>query len=209
MHKTPQIGNNKIGDKNMRKYAIIPVIIIGAISSFFIGFYLFKISNVEKEQSQAMLLDESNTINNEGYISIKVNTSEDKITPNTTIIKKVYYIDCEHIKQKEEKASENLINMTKSEFQTQYIGWEIQRFTNSEVVIYKEVHDYCGEHYLIKEENGKIVVYKIDKYDKEIEKIEETEIETNYLTEADLEKIKEGIKVYSKKEVSKFLEDFE
>lgn len=209
MHKTPQIGNNKLGDENMRKYAIIPVIIIGAISSFFIGFYLFKISNVEKEQSQAMLLGESNTINNEEYISIRVNTSEDKITPNTTIIKKVYYIDCEHIKQEEEQPSENVINMNKSEFQTQYIGWEIQRFTNNEVVIYKEVYDYCGEHYLIKEKDGKIVVYKVDKNDREIKKIEETETETSYLTEADLEKIKEGIKVYSKKEVSKFLEDFE
>ena len=193
----------------MRKYAIIPVIIIGAIASFFIGFYLFKISNVEKEQSQAMLLNENNLANNEEYISIRANTSEDKITPNTDIIKKIYYIDCDHIKQEEEEPSENLINMNKSEFQTQYIGWEIQRFTNSEVVIYKEVHDYCGEHYLIKEENGKIVVYKIDKYDKEIEKIEEMEIETNYLTETDLDKIKEGIKVYSKKEINKILEDFE
>ena len=192
----------------MRKYAIMPVIIISAIASFFIGFYLFKISNVEKEQSQAMLLNRNNLANNEEYISIRANTSEDKITPNTDIIKKIYYIDCDHIKQ-EEELSENLINMNKSEFQTQYIGWEIQRFTNSEVVIYKEVHDYCGEHYLIKEENGKIVVYKIDKKDREIEKIEETEIETNYLTETDLDKIKEGIKVYSKKEINKVLEDFE
>ena len=126
----------------MRKYAIMPVIIISAIASFFIGFYLFKISNVEKEQSQAMLLNRNNLANNEEYISIRANMSEDKITPNTTIIKKIYYIDCDHIKQ-EEELSENLINMNKSEFQTQYIGWEIQRFTNSEVVIYKEVHDYC------------------------------------------------------------------
>lgn len=209
MHKTPQIGNNKLGDGNMQKYAIIPVIIIGAIASFFIGFYLFKISNVEKEQTQAMLLGESNTTNKEEYISIRVNTSEDKITPNTTIIKKVYYIDCEHIKQEEEKPLKNLINMTKSEFQVEYIGWEIQRFTNNEVVIYKEIYDYCGEHYLIKEENGKIVVYKIDNNDKKIEKVEETEIETSYLTEADLKKIKKGIKVYSKKEINKILEDFE
>ncbi len=209
MHKIPQNGNNKIGDENMRKYAIIPVVIISAIASFFIGFYLFKINNIENEQSQAMLLGESNTISNEEYISIRTNTSEDKITPNTAIIKKVYYIDCEHIKQEKEEPSENLVNMNKSEFQTQYTGWEIQRFTNNEVVIYKEVYDYCGEHYLIKDEEGKIVVYKIDKYDKEIEKMEETEIETKYLTETDLKTIQEGVKVYSKKEINKVLEDFE
>lgn len=193
----------------MRKYAIIPVIIIGAIASFFIGFYLFKISNVEKEQSQAMVLNENNVINDKEYALVRVNAIEDKITPNTTIIKKTYYADCDHIKQETEKPSKKLINMNKSEFQTQYIDWEIQRFTNNEVAIYKEVYDFCNEHYLIKEEDGKIVVYKLDKYDKEIEKIEETEIETKYLTEADLEKIKKGIKVYSKKEISKVLEDFE
>jgi len=193
----------------MRKYAIIPVIIIGAIASFFIGFYLFKISNVEKEQSQAMVLNENNVINDKEYALVRVNAVEDKITPNTTIIKKVYYIDCEHLKQEEKNPTKNEINMNKSEFQTQYIGWEIQRFTNNEVVIYKEVYDFCNEHYLIKDQDGKIVVYKLNKYDKEIEKIEETEIETKYLTEADLEKIKEGIKVYSKKEISKVLEDFE
>ena len=195
----------------MRKYAVIPAIIIGGIASFLIGYYLFKIGNIENEQQQNLLLAENYDIytNNAEYISVKANNSEQKITPNTTIIKKVYYIDCEHIKQESEEVNEKLINMNESQFQAEYIGWEIQKFTSNEVVIYKEVYDYCGEHYLIKEENGRVVVYKIDKKDKEIEKIEETEIETSYLTEADFEKIKNGIKVYSRKEISKVLEDFE
>jgi len=195
----------------MRKYAVIPAIIIGGIASFLIGYYLFKIGNIENEQQQNLLLAENYDIytNNAEYISVKANNSEQKITPNTTIIKKVYYIDCEHIKQESEEVNEKLINMNESQFQAEYIGWEIQKFTSNEVVIYKEVYDYCNEHYLIKEENGKIVVYKIDKYDREIEKIRETEIETKYLTEADLENIKQGVKVYSKKELNKALEDFE
>jgi len=195
----------------MRKYAVIPAIIIGGIASFLIGYYLFKIGNIENEQQQNLLLAENYDIytNNAEYISVKANNSEQKITPNTTIIKKVYYIDCEHIKQESEEVNEKLINMNESQFQAEYIGWEIQKSTSNEVVIYKEVYDYCNEHYLIKEENGKIVVYKIDKYDREIEKIRETEIETKYLTEADLENIKQGVKVYSKKELNKALEDFE
>jgi len=209
MHKFPQIGNNKTGDGNMRKYAIIPIIIIGSIASFFIGYYVFKIGNVENEQTQKMLLAEINSIDNKEYATVKVNASEDKITPNTTIIKKIYYIDCEHIKQEEEKINEKIINMNKNQFQAEYVGWEIQKFTNNEVVIYKEVYDYCNEHYLIKEENERVVVYKIDKNDREVEKIEETDIETRYLTEKDLQEIKKGVKVYSKKELIKTLEDFE
>lgn len=209
MHKVPQNGNNKNGDKDMRKYAIIPVIIISAIASFFIGFYLFKINHVEEEQNQIKLLAESKNINSENYISVGINKTGDIISPNTTIVKKKYYIDCGHIKQEEDKATTDVINMNKNKFQAEYVGWEIQKFTNNEVVIYKEIYDYCNEHYLAKDEDGKIVVYKIDKNDNKIQKIEETDIETKYLTEEDLNSVKQGIKVYSKKELSQTLEDFE
>ena len=195
----------------MRKYAIIPVIIIGAIASFLIGYYMFKISNVENEENQKIILAESinNIENSANIVSIQANSTEDKITPNTKIIKKVYYIDCGHIKEEIEQPTEKVINMNEKEFKKEYVGWEIQRFTSNEVVIYKEVYDYCNEHYVIEEENGIVVVYKIDKDDNEIGKVKTTEIEMKYLTEADIQNIHNSIKVYSKKELNKILEDFE
>ena len=196
----------------MRKYAIIPAIVIGGIISFFIGYYLFKISDIKNETSKKILSAEmtnNNEVSAEEYNLIRVNNNEDKISPNTKIIKKIYYIDCGHIKQENETPNEKIMNMNKEEFQAEYIEWEIQKFTNSEVVLYKEVYNYCNEHYIIKEDEGKIVVYKTDKNGKEIEKIQETEIETKYLTENDLKEIQGGIKVYSKKEINKILENFE
>jgi len=49
----------------------------------------------------------------------------------------------------------------------------------------------------------------IDKYGEENLLIEKTEIKVQYLPEADIKKIQEGIIVYSKKELNKIIEDYE
>lgn len=195
----------------MRKYAIIPVIIIGSIISFFIGFYLFKIENVEQEEKQKILLSElsnKNDIDLNEYIAIKTSKTEEKINPNTKIIEKIYYADCGHIKESTETADEELVNMNKQKFQEKYINWDIQKFTNNEVVIYKEVYDFCNEHFRLGNLDGNIVVYKLDKNGNEVER-EITEIETKYLTEQDLKELQDGINISSKKELNKILENYE
>lgn len=62
--------------------------------------------------------------------------------------------------------------------------------------------------YLIKENNGYIAIYIIDKNgDKNLR--EKTNILTKYLPEIDKEKLQEGIKVKGKKELNRVLEDYE
>lgn len=195
----------------MRKYALIPIIIISGIISFFIGFYLFKIENVEKEEEQKILLaaqTTKNEVNLNEYLAIKTSALEDKINPNTKIIEKIYYEDCGHIKENVKKPDEKFINMNKKQFQAEYMNWEIQKFTNNEVVVYKEVYDFCDEHFNIGNLDGKVVVYKLNKNGKEVER-EITEIETRYLTDQDIAKLQNGIEVSSIKELNKVLEDFE
>ncbi len=33
------------------------------------------------------------------------------------------------------------------------------------MVVYKEINDFCNEHYLVKEENGTVAVYALDKFE--------------------------------------------
>jgi len=56
---------------------------------------------------------------------------------------------------------------------------------------------------------GEIIVYALDKYDRERETIKETGIQTKYLPEADIENLKNGMKVYGNKNLNQLLEDFE
>lgn len=194
----------------MKKYIVLVVLAI--VLSFFLGTYLYKLDKINEElafEVEYTTNKAENAINQAEEILQRTSSSEDKINPDTKIIEKVYYNDCNHIVQTEKQAPEEMVNETKDLFQAEYIGWEIQKFTNTEVVVYKEIYDFCDEHYCIKDNNGTITVYKLDKYGKEKELIEETDIQTQYLAEEDIEKLEEGIIVYNKAEVSKKLEDFE
>lgn len=188
------------------------LVVLVIVLSFFLGIYLYKIDKIDEELAFEMEYTTNrgeNAIQEAESILQRTSSTEDKINPNTKLIEKIYYNDCNHIIQQEREITEDLVNKTKEELQIEYIGWEIQKFTNTEAVVYKEIYDFCNEHYLIKDKDGYIYVYKLDKQGKEKELIEKTDIQTKYLEETDLKELKKGITVYSKKDVNKKIEDFE
>ena len=101
-----------------------------------------------------------------------------------------------------------VVNMTEQELREKFYEWEIQKFTPTEIVLYKELDGFCNEHFLLKEKDGYIAIYKLDENNNS-ELFKTTEISIEYLAEEDLENIKQGIKIYTKRELNKTLEDFE
>lgn len=195
----------------MKKY-IIFILIVALAISFVLGLYLYKLNKINEEiafEAEYQRIESQNVIKEAENILKETSSIDNKTSPNTKIIEKIYYNDCEHLVQTEKKITESLINKNESEFQIEYMGWEIQKFTPSEVVVYKEVYDFCNEHFLLKEVEGEIVIYALDKYDNEREIIRKTGIQTKYLSELDIDNLKEGIKVYGKKNLNSIIEDFE
>jgi len=194
----------------VKKYIFL--IIVTIVLSAFLGFYLYKLEKIDEQiafEAEYTTNKSENVINEAIEILERTSSIEDKINLNTKIIEKIYYNECEHIIEKPIEVSEKNINKTEAEFQIEYIGWEIQKFTTLEVVVYKEVYDFCNEHYILKDEEGYLNVYKLDKYDNIKELFKKTEIQTEYLSEVDLEDLKKGIIVYGRTELNKRLEDFE
>jgi len=195
----------------MRKY-IIFILLIGLVASIILGFYIHKLNRIDEQiafEAEYTKTKAENVIKDAENILKETSSSEEKTSPNTKLIEKVYYTDCDHLVQTEKEMGEKLINKTEAEFQIEYIGWEIQKFTQGEVVVYKEKSDFCNEHYILKDVGGEIIVYALDKYDRERETIKETGIQTKYLPEADIENLKNGMKVYGNKNLNQLLEDFE
>ena len=64
--------------------------------------------------------------------------------------------------------------------------------------MYKEIDEFCNEHFLLKEDNGYISIYKLDENEKE-KHYQTTEIPIEYLALDDIQKIRKGIKIYTKK----------
>ncbi len=199
----------------MKKGLIIFGIIITIILAVLLGVYIYNIKE-NKESINDSKLQVNNNINVDTVLSkedinsifLETNSNEEKTTPNTLIILKTYFNKCNHVINEYIDADEEYVNLTKDEIQNVFKGWDIEKFSKQEIILSIEKDEFCDEHFIIREENGTIVIYKVDENGEE-SLYDSTSISTEYLTTEDLLKIKNGIKVYGKETLSNIIEDFE
>lgn len=144
----------------------------------------------------------------ENSIIIKTSSGEEKTTPNTLIIFESYYSKCGHSKIRSEKIANEYVNKTKEEMQKIYSDWEIKSFSSDRIELFKNENSLCGNHYIVKEENGYVTVYNINKDGQEVLS-DKTDISTKYLPKDDNDLLKKGIKANSTSQLEQILADFE
>ncbi len=201
----------------MKKSIIISAIIILFILGSVIGIILIKNSSTEKEQmeiaeqNQEEIYDEcTDEYENmlEGNTQVEEASSEkEKISPNCSIIFKRHYNDCGHTLEQYASVPTELVNKTEEDLQEQYQGWTIETFSRNQVVLYRDFDSECGEHYILKEKDGKVVVYLKTGDIEEI--VEETDIATEFLTDTDKIALQNGIEANGRVELNQLIEDYE
>lgn len=139
---------------------------------------------------------------------VVTNSQEEKISPNCLLILKKYYAECNHTINEYVDVPQDLVNGTEEDLKKEYPYWQIEKYSSNEIILYKEFNSNCGQHFVLREDGGKITVYKINENNEE-EIYEKTEISVEYLSETDKGKISEGIKVNGIEELNQLLEDFE
>ena len=189
---------------------IIMAVIIGAI---IIGVQICKpnkeqediITKVSDEKIEDDCTDEYQEIQEE---MLQANSTEEKISPNCFITMKKTYNKCGHTTSEYIAIPKELVNKTKEDLKEKYAGWTIDKFSDTQIVISKKEEGECGEHYIVKDKEGKVVIYKLleDGTEKEYEV---TDISTEYITDTDKINMKNGIKVNGKQELNQLIEDFE
>lgn len=187
------------------------ILIILIISAMYILFNMQeKIENKEENENYVSELIEDECTDE--YAKMKNTTTvavtEEKVSANAILILKKYYQKCEHTINEYVEIPQELVNMTKKEVQEQYLDWKVIGFETGKVTLYKEFDDVCGEHFRLKVENGKVVVY-IDNNDGTQSLYERTDISSEYLTETDLINMQDGLEIYGKEELNQIIEDFE
>lgn len=189
------------------------VVILGAVITAIVISKPNENENIEIEQtkvSEEKILDDC-TEEYEGIENsnmIETNANEEKISPNCSITYKKYYKECGHTTNEYNNIPKELINFTEEELKEKYSDWQIEKFSSNEIILYKEIEGSCNEHFVVREKDGKVVIYKILENGEE-EEIEVTQISTDYLTETDKMEMEKGIKVNGKQELNKLIEDFE
>ena len=133
---------------------------------------------------------------------------QEKISANAQLILKKYYQNCEHTINEYVEMPSELVNMTEEEVQAEYLDWDVIGFDTRKVTLYKEFEGDCGEHFKLKVEDGKIVIYIVNSDGSE-SIYEKTNISSEYLTETDLINMQDGLEIYSKEELNQIIEDFE
>lgn len=186
------------------------IVIIGAI---IIGVQICKpnkeqediITKVSDEKIEDDCTDEYQEIQEE---MLQANSTEEKISPNCFITMKKTYNKCGHTTSEYIAIPKELVNKTKEDLKEKYAGWTIDKFSDTQIVISKKEEGECGEHYIVKDKEGKVVIYKLleDGTEKEYEV---TDISTEYITDTDKINMKNGINVNGKQELNQLIEDFE
>lgn len=139
---------------------------------------------------------------------VTTNSNQEKISPNCKITLTRYYKQCKDEINEYLQVPDILVNSTKDELQNHYKDWVIKEFSSNQIVLYKEFEGECGEHYVLRDDAGKISIYKIIDNGKE-ELYEKTDISTDYLPEKDKNSIKQGLKVNGKEKLNELIESFE
>ena len=197
----------------MNKTIMTIIAIIVIIGAIIIGVQIYKpnkeqediITKVSDEKIEDDCTDEYQEIQEE---MLQANSTEEKISPNCFITMKKTYNKCGHTTSEYIAIPKELVNKTKEDLEEKYIGWTIDKFSDTQIVISKKEEGECGEHYIVKDKEGKVVIYKLLEDGTENE-YEVTDISTEYITDTDKINMKNGIKVNGKQELNQLIEDFE
>lgn len=197
----------------MNKTIMTIIAIIVIIGAIIIGVQICKpnkeqediITKVSDEKIEDDCTDQYQEIQEE---MLQANSTEEKISPNCFITMKKTYNKCGHTTSEYIAIPKELVNKTKEDLEEKYAGWTIDKFSDTQIVISKKEEGECGEHYIVKDKDGKVVIYKLLEDGTENE-YEVTDISTEYITDTDKINMKNGIKVNGKQELNQLIEDFE
>lgn len=179
-------------------------------TGIFVGIYLYNRRNENKEGNMNNA-DTTSDVADEGVEAIdvlEIANQSDKTTPNTLMIYKIYYTKCKHYINEYKNIDISSVNLTKEEIQERNREWKIEEFSSSQIILEKEEIGFCNEHFKLKLIDERIVIFIIDEIGNETE-YEITEITSEYMTEEDILKLKEGILVYGRENLTSVLEDYE
>lgn len=187
-------------------FLIFLIIIAGYI--LFNGEAIEENHNENKTYVSELVEDECTEEYQEIKRIVATTSTEEKLSSNAILILKKYFQKCEHTVNEYVELPQELINMTEKEVQAEYPDWEVIGFEKGKLTLYKEFDDVCAEHFKLRVEEGKVIVYIVNNDGTE-NVYEKTNISSEYLTETDLINMQDGLEIYGKEELNQIIEDFE
>lgn len=159
----------------------------------------------EKDEKREINGKEKDSEENTNIITVSID--ETKLSPNAEMVIKKNFKLCGHTSVNRMNIPIEMVNYTKSQVEEKYTGWEIEKFTQEEVVLSKDIDANCDSHYVLKIEEEKLKIYNQitdDKYNY----IDEINIQIGLLPSLELAELEHGIEVYGEEELNNLVENY-
>lgn len=201
------------------KMLVILIVLIAMLSYFALDLYLRENSKLHSKNSETQYYN--NIIPNQGPIlnqnqQNSLNNVQDlqdaqthvtkRLSPGAKIIMEKYFSICNHTIRQTINIPPDMVNLTEEQLKTAYKNWVIKKFSPKEVILYQTIDAKCPNHFILKEKDGFVAIY----YQTPINGInlkEVTSINVQNLRAKDRDRLKNGIKIDSQKELAQVLED--
>lgn len=185
-----------------------------AISTFFLTYIAINNKMINQNPSNEMTTNEY-VIDEEQKEDIAEETTQavaalnvPRITPSTKLVYEYYYEEDGQIKKEEEVPPYFLIDMTRKDLEESYPDWQLKSFSQSEVVMRKNIVGKSKERYIIKEYDGYVAVFFQEPIDG-VSLRELTDTPVASLSPDEQNKLKTGINVIGEEALMSALENYE
>ena len=198
----------------MNKTIIILLAIVVIIAAMVTAVFVYMPEEENRAEVEVQNVAVENTINEQENVTenttnmVETNANEERISPNAFITFKQTYKECGHTTSEFVEVPEEFVNLSEDELKERYTDWNVEKFTDTDIVLSKEVEGSCNEHYAVRDVNGTVTVFHILEDGTE-EEYMITDIATEYLTDTDKIEMKKGIKVNGKQNLNQLIEDYE
>lgn len=198
----------------MNRIIIILLTIVVIIAAMVTAVFIYMPEEENKADVEIKDVAMGNATNEEKNVTqnttnmIETNANEERISPNAFITFKQIYKKCGHTTSEFVEVPQEFVNLNEDELKQKYTDWNIEKFTDTDIILNKEVEGSCNEHYIVRDVDGTVTVFHILEDGTE-EEYMITDIATEYLTDTDKIEMEKGIKINGKQNLNQLIEDFE
>ena len=191
---------------------LLIIVVIFAAIAMAVFIYMPEENNDAKIEVQNVAVE--NTINEVENVTenntnmVETNANEERISPNAFITFKQTYKKCGHTTSEFVEVPQEFVNLSENELKERYTDWTVEKFTDTDIILSKEVEGDCNEHYVVRDVDGTVTVFHILDDGTE-EKYMITDIATEYLTDTDKIEMGKGIEINGKQNLNQLIEDYE
>lgn len=202
----------------VKKFFIVLAGLSVVVCAIYAGSKMYEKNNHSSEQAKmdslAEIIEDDcteqwNELNSLEQENIQASSQESvRLSPKASVVYETKYEKCGHVSRQYKNITQDLVNKTERDINGLYPDWAVKEFDSNELVLLKSESGECGEHYILRDVDGKVVVNLLNENGEEKE-FEKTDISIEYLTDTDKIDIEKGLKVYGKENLSQIIEDYE